>query len=124
MKTAKAMFLFSLCSLVGCHSTHSSEIVRQVEIAGSGEVKQIPVESLMRFFDLHARLAIRIEAMCVTNRQPGSADWMVSDEGKVCQAVGSRDRVKYLETLETMKRMDMKDGDQNAAARIDQAEGK
>jgi hypothetical protein len=124
VKTSTSAFVLALLVITGCHSTRSSEIVRQVEIAGSGEVKQIPVESLMRFFDLHARLAIRIEAMCVTNRQPGSADWMVSDEGKVCQAVASRDRVKYLETLETMKRMDMKDGDQNAAARIDQAEGK
>jgi hypothetical protein len=124
VKTSIAAFLLTLLVVTGCHSARPSEIVRQVEIAGSGDVKEIPVESLMRFFDLHARLAIRIEAMCVPNRQLGNADWMVSDEGKVCQAVGSRDRVKYLETLETMKRMDMKDGDQNAAARIDQAEGK
>lgn len=124
MKRSIAAFLFILLVMIGCHSTHPSEVVRQVEIAGSGDVKELPVESLMRFFDLHARLAIRIEALCVTNRQPGSVDWMVSDEGKICQAVGSRDRVKYLDTLETMKLMDMKDGDQNAAARIDQAEGK
>ncbi len=124
MKTLIAAFLLILLVVTGCHSARPSEIVCQVEIADSGDVKEIPVESLMRFFDLHARLAIRIEALCVTNRQPGSADWMVSDEGKICQAVASRDRVKYLDTLEIMKRMDMKDGDQNAAARIEEAEGK
>lgn len=124
MKTTIATFLLILLVVTGCHSARPSEIVRQVEIAGSGDVKEIPVESLMRFFDLHARLAIRIETLCVTNRQPGSADWMVSDEGKICQAVARRDRVKYLDTLEMMKRMDMKDGDQNAASRIDEAEGK
>jgi hypothetical protein len=124
VKTTIATFLLILLVVTGCHSARPSEIVRQVEIAGSGDVKEIPVESLMRFFDLHARLAIRIETLCVTNRQPGSADWMVSDEGKICQAVARRDRVKYLDTLEMMKRMDMKDGDQNAASRIDEAEGK
>lgn len=124
MKTARAIVSISLFVLVGCRSTRSSEIVRQVEIAGSGDVQQIPVESLMRFFDVHARLAIRIEALCVAKRKPGDADWMVSEEGKVCQAVASRDRVKYLEDLETMKRMDTQNGDQNAAADIDRAEGK
>jgi hypothetical protein len=124
MKASIISILLSLLATTGCRSTANSEIVRQVEIAGSGDVKEAPVEYLMRFFDLHARLAIRIEALCVTKRLPGDAAWMVSDEGRVCQAVGSRDRVKYLGTLETMKRMDMEDGDQNAAASIDQAEGK
>jgi len=124
MKTAKAIVAISLFVPFGCRPAESSDIVRQVEIAGSGEVQRIPVESLMRFFDIHARLATRIEALCVAKRKPEDADWMVSDEGKVCQAVASRDRVRYLEDLETMKRMDTQNGDQNAATEIDKAEGK
>ena len=78
----------------------------------------------MNFFDHHARLAVRVEALCAPKRRAGDADWKISDEGKVCQAVASRDRVQYLEALEAMKRMDTKDGDQGAAANIEKAEGK
>lgn len=124
MKTAARTLFFSFFVLVGCRSNPPSEIVRQVELADSGDVNKVPVESLMNFFDHHARLAVRIEALCAPKRAAGEVDWMTSDEGKVCQAVASRDRVKYLDTLETMKRMDTKDGDQNAAAEIDKAEGK
>ena len=95
-----------------------------MELAGAGDVTQAKAESLMKFFDVHARLAVRIEALCAGARQPGAVDWMVSDEGKVCQAVASRDRVRYLEALEAMKRMDTKDGDQGAAAKIEEAQGK
>lgn len=124
MKTAARALFFSFFVLVGCRSEPPSEIVRQVELADSGDVAKVPVESLMNFFDHHARLAIRIETLCIPKRQAGDAGWMVSDEGKVCQAVTSRDRVKYLQDLETMKRMDKQYGDQNAAAEIDKAEGK
>jgi hypothetical protein len=123
-RTGKRLSVLFILVLVGCHSTAATEIVRQVELAGSGDVKQIQAESLMNFLDHHARLAVRIESLCVPKRQASDVDWMISDEGKVCQAVASRDRVKYLNNLETMKRMDMQYGDQNAAATIDQAEGK
>ena len=121
---AASFVWFSLLVLVGCRSNSSSEIVRQVELAGSGDVTRAQAEALMKFFDVHARLAVRIEALCARARQPGAVDWSVSDEGKVCQAVTSRDRVQYLEALEAMKRMDRKDGDQGAAAKIEEAEGK
>jgi hypothetical protein len=126
MKTAAKTLFFSFFVLVGCHSTTlpPSEIVRQVELADSGDVGKVPVESLMNFFDHHARLAVRIEALCAPKRATGEVEWMVSDEGKVCKAVASRDRVKYLESLEAMKRMNAQYGDQNAAARIDEVEGK
>jgi hypothetical protein len=124
MRTVVNAFLFSLVVMTGCHSEPPSEIVRQVERAGAGDVRQQPVESLMRFFDLHARLAIRVETLCATKRKTDDVNWMLSNEGKVCQAVASRDRVKYLDDLETMKRMDTQNGDQNAAAEIDKAEGK
>ena len=123
MRAASFMW-FSLLMLVGCRSNPSSEIVHQTELAGAGDVTQAQAESLMKFFDVHARLAVRIEALCAGARQPGAVDWTVSDEGKVCQAVASRDRVRYLEALEAMKRMDTKDGDQGAAAKIEEAEGK
>jgi hypothetical protein len=124
MKTAARALFFSFFVLVGCRSNPPSEIVRQVELADSGDVRKVPVESLMNFFDHHARLAVRIEALCAPKRAAGDADWMISDEGKVCQAVASKDRVKYLESLEAMKRLNAQYGDQNAAARIDEVEGK
>ena len=121
---AASLMWCSLLELVGCRSNPSSEIVRQVELAGSGDVARAQAESLMKFFDVHARLAVRIEALCAGAWQPGAVEWMVSGEGKVCQAVSSRDRVQYLEALEAMKRMDTQDGDQGAAAKIEKAEGK
>jgi hypothetical protein len=124
VKIVKATVFISVLVLVGCRSNPSSEIVRQVELADSGDVGKVPVESLMSFFDHHARLAIRIEALCAPKRAAEDVDWTTSDEGKVCQAVAIRNRVKYLENLETMKRMDRQYGDQNAAAEIDKSEGK
>ncbi len=123
-RTGKKLSVLLLLILAGCHSAPPSEIVRQVELADSGDVRQVPVESLMNFFDHHARLAVRVEALCAPKRKASDAEWMISNEGKVCQAVASRDRVQYLEALEAMKRMDMKDGDQGAAANIEKAEGK
>ncbi len=123
-RTGKNLPVLLLLIFAGCHSAPPSEIVRQVELADSGDVRQVPVESLMNFFDHHARLAVRVEALCAPKRNASDAEWMISNEGKVCQAVASRDRVQYLEALEAMKRMDMKDGDQGAAANIEKAEGK
>ncbi len=123
-RTGKKLSVLLLWILTGCHSAPPSEIVRQVELADSGDVRQVPVESLMNFFDHHARLAVRVEALCAPKRSVGDATWKISDEGKVCQAVASRDRVQYLQALEAMKRMDTKDGDQGAAANIEKAEGK
>ena len=122
-RTGKRLSVLLLLIFAGCHSA-PSEIVRQVELADSGDVRQVPVESLMNFFDHHARLAVRVEALCAPKRRAGDADWKISDEGKVCQAVASRDRAQYLEALEAMKRMDTKEGDQGAAANIEKAEGK
>ena len=123
-RTGKRVSVFLLLILAGCHSAPPSEIVRQVELADSGDVRQVPVESLMNFFDHRARLAVRVEALCAPKRRADDSEWKISDEGKVCQAVASRDRVQYLEALEAMKRMDTKDGDQGAAANIEKAEGK
>lgn len=123
-RTGRRLSVLLLLILAGCHSASRSEIVRQVELADSGDVRQVPVESLMNFFDHHARLAVRVEALCAPKRGVADASWKISDEGKVCQAVASRDRVQYLQALEVMKRMDTKDGDQGAAANIEKAEGK
>ncbi len=123
-RTGKKLSVLLLLILAGCRSAPPSEIVQQVELADSGDVRQVPVESLTNFFDHHARLAVRVEALCAPKRSVGDATWKISDEGKVCQAVASRDRVQYLQALEAMKRMDTKDGDQGAAASIEKAEGK
>jgi hypothetical protein len=124
VKIVTATVFISLLVLVGCRSNPPSEIVRQVELADAGDVGKVPVESLMSFFDHHARLAVRIEALCAPKRAAGDINWTTSNEGKVCQADASQNRVKYLENLETMKRMDTQYGDQNAATEIDKAEGK
>ena len=91
-RTGKRVCVFLLLISAGCHSAQPSEIVRQVKLADSGDVRQVPVESLMSFFDHHARLAVRIKALCAPKRSMGDATWKISDEGKACQAVASRDR--------------------------------
>ena len=82
-RTGRRLSVLLLLILTGCHSSPPPEIVRQVELEDSGDVRQVPVESLMNFFDHHARLAVRVEALCAPKRSVGDATWKISDEGKV-----------------------------------------
>jgi hypothetical protein len=129
MKKKSIMFCFAAMGLVGCHSTppysaQTSEIVQQVEAAGAGDVAQLRVQELMLFFDTHARLAARIQPLCVAKKQTGDATWATSPEGKACQANFDRDRVKYLTVLEKLKAQELKSGNMAGVENIEKSEGK
>jgi len=48
-RTGQSLSVLILLVLAGCHSAPPSEIVRQVKLADSGDVRQVSVESLMNF---------------------------------------------------------------------------
>jgi hypothetical protein len=129
MKKKFMMLCFAVVGLAGCHPTppysaQTSEIVQQVEAAGAGDVAQLQVQELMLFFDTHARLAARLQPLCVAKKQTGDATWVASPEGKVCQANFDRDRVKYLGVLETLKAQELKSGNMAGVENIQKSEGK
>jgi hypothetical protein len=129
MKKKSIMLCFTAMGLAGCHSAppysaHTSEIVQQVEAAGAGDVNQATSPELMGFMDTHVRLAVRLESECKSVRQPGSADWAKSAEGKVCTAIGQQDRSKQLAAYEALKAQEQKKRDADAVARIEAQEGK
>jgi hypothetical protein len=129
MKKKFVMLCFAGVGLAGCHSTppysaQTSEILQQVEAAGSGDVNQVSAPELMGFMDTHVRLAVRLQSECQSVRQPGNADWATGAEGKVCTAVAQQDRVKQLAAYETLKAQELKNGDTDAVARIEAQEGK
>jgi hypothetical protein len=84
---AAALFL----AVAGCSrapdSASSSQIVRQVEAAGSGPVKSASRDSLFQWFQSsHKDLAITVNKECANIRKTAPAAWGDSAEGKVCQA--------------------------------------
>jgi hypothetical protein len=129
MKKKVVMLCFAVVAVAGCHPTppysaQTSEIVQQVEAAGSGDVNQMAVPELMHFMDTHVRLAVRLQSECKSVQQAGNPTWSSSQEGKVCAAVGQQDRVKQLAAYETLKAQELKNGDTDAVARIEAQEGK
>jgi hypothetical protein len=129
MKKKFVMLCFAGVGVAGCHPTppysaQTSEIVQQVEAAGSGDVARLQVQELMLFFDTHARLAARLQPLCVAKKQTGDAAWAAGPEGKVCQANFDRDRVKYLGVLETLKAQELKNGNMAGVENIVKSEGK
>jgi hypothetical protein len=65
----------------------NSQIVRQVEAAGSGPVESASRDSLFQWFQSsHKDLAITINKECASIRKTAPAAWGDTAEGKVCQA--------------------------------------
>lgn len=118
-----------LVAVTGCRSNSTatgqeSAIVQQVEAAGSGDVTEVPVQSLEHFFDGDVRLAVRIQAECTSAVQPGNAAWEISPEGKVCLAANQQNRTFQLNAYESMKATAEKSGDSYDVQRIEKMEGK
>lgn len=64
----------------------NSEIIRQVEAAGSGPVENASVQSLLTWFEQHTHLANQINKQCEQVKKTAPATWGDSAEGRVCEA--------------------------------------
>jgi hypothetical protein len=64
----------------------NSEIIRQVEAAGSGAVENASVQSLFTWFEQHTHLANQINKQCEQVKKTAPATWGDSAEGRVCEA--------------------------------------
>jgi hypothetical protein len=79
----------SLIVLTACAPTSTrsnSEIIRQVEAAGSGPVESASVQSLFSWFEQHTHLANQINKQCGRVKKTAPATWGDSAEGRVCEA--------------------------------------
>jgi len=79
----------SLIVLTACAPTSrrsNSEIIRQVEAAGSGPVESASVQSLFSWFEQHTHLANQINKQCEGVKKTAPATWGDSAEGRVCEA--------------------------------------
>src|SRR5581483_1815640 len=83
--TATAMIIFTACAPTSA-TRSNSEIIRQVEAAGSGPVENASVQSLFTWFEQHTHLANQINKQCEQIKKAAPATWGDSAEGHVCQA--------------------------------------
>src|SRR5579883_685976 len=94
MGESRAAYVFPAAlflAVIGCSRTpdaaSNSQIVRQVEAAGSGPVESASRDSLFHWFQSsHKELAITINQECANIRKTAPATWGDTAEGKVCQA--------------------------------------
>ena len=83
---AGAVCLLILLLGVGCWREHSSAIVRMVESAGAGDVRTVPVTSMVQWFRRHPALALKADDLCGPVRKNALARWPETTEGRVCEA--------------------------------------
>lgn len=82
---AATVLLFSSCAPAQ-RASPDSEIIRQVEAAGSGPVETASVQSLFTWFEQHTHLANQINKKCEQVKKTATATWGDSPEGHVCEA--------------------------------------
>ena len=63
-----------------------SNIVAQVEKAGSGDLSSTPAPQIEDWFRKHRDLAVEVDDMCKGPREKEDANWPTSTEGRVCTA--------------------------------------
>lgn len=83
--SAASMILFTACARKPV-TRSNSEIIRQVEAAGSGPVETASVQSLFTWFEQHTHLANQINKQCEQVKKAAPAAWGDSAEGRVCEA--------------------------------------
>lgn len=81
---AASAVLFSACTAQRASS--DSQIIREVEAAGSGPVENLSVQSLTTWFQQHTHLANQINKQCDQVKKTAAASWGDTPEGHVCEA--------------------------------------
>ena len=74
--------IFTACAPKPATSSNS-EIIRQVEAAGSGPVENASVQSLFTWFEQHTHLANQVNKRCEQVKKAAPATWGDSAEGRV-----------------------------------------
>jgi hypothetical protein len=82
---AASVLLFSGCKPAQ-RASSDSQIIQEVEAAGSGPVESASVQSLFAWFEQHTHLANQINKQCEQVKKTASATWGDSPEGRVCEA--------------------------------------
>jgi hypothetical protein len=82
---AALVLLFSGCTRAR-RASSDSQIIREVEAAGSGPVENVSVQSLFTWFEQHTHLANQINKQCEQVKKTVAATWGDSPEGRVCEA--------------------------------------
>jgi hypothetical protein len=57
-----------------------------VESAGAGDVRTVPVASMVQWFRRHPALALKADDLCGPVRKNALAKWPETTEGRVCDA--------------------------------------
>jgi hypothetical protein len=83
--SAAGMIVFTACAPTSA-TRSNSEIIRQVEAAGSGPVENASVQSLFTWFEQHTHLANQVNKQCEQIKKTAPATWGDSAEGRVCEA--------------------------------------
>jgi hypothetical protein len=79
------VMVFTACEPTPARRSNS-EIIRQVEAAGSGPVANASVQSLFTWFEQHTHLANQVNKQCEQVKKTAPATWADSAEGRVCEA--------------------------------------
>lgn len=83
--SAAWMIVFTACAPSPA-TRSNSDIIRQVEAAGSGPVEGASVQSLFTWFEQRTHLANQINRQCEQVKKTAPATWGDSAEGRVCEA--------------------------------------
>ena len=87
LSCAAAVFLLTSCGIATISlksSSSKSEIVEQVEAAGSGPVESASKEALFYWFRDRIPLTLAINKQCKDIRATAPAAWEDTPEGRVC----------------------------------------
>jgi hypothetical protein len=82
---AASVLLVSSCTPAQ-RASSDSQIIREVEAAGSGPVENASVQSLFTWFEQHTHLANQINKQCEQVKKTAAVTWGDSPEGRVCEA--------------------------------------
>jgi hypothetical protein len=85
-----ALILFALIQL-GCYdpNAHRSQIVREVEGAGAGDLRTYTAPGLRAWFAKRPDFAIHISTECRPLAKVAGANWITTAEGSSCQAAAN-----------------------------------
>jgi hypothetical protein len=70
--------------LTGCRHVEQSPIVTAFHTGGGGDIDQSTPESISQFLAKHEEVRKEIMPLCTQKKANAPADWLTTDEGKVC----------------------------------------
>lgn len=86
---ASSLFAMTLLGLAGCKHVANSEIVAKYRAAGGGDPDGATAQQMGAWLSRKEHDAVRkdLTPLCETRRKSAAADWVNSDEGRICTGV-------------------------------------